>query len=290
MRYDTIVRDNFEYFESHLNNKIFLLETNNKSFITIKCESINFAHLIGLKYSTEKGLFRYSPKQFYEFMKSSNEINGLFDLINEDDYNNHNLGVPAIYVEDKNIYFQEIFDSFLTSNGKNIRLYKAPPENYFDADFLHLYITNDEMAQKGYIGIIGSEKNDYFWFNSVYIEKGSNETRGLPFQIRRLVVKDDNDVKEIPTKVYRSPRNKTEERRTLKVNKSAKLNKQMINRVNKKLANGFRIVKGNGKASQFSLMKNKEVLIKDFQDCSFSKTEDGILAFLMDKYPEAIKR
>lgn len=268
MNYATIVRDNFDYFDSHLNNRIFLLTTPKGESIVVKCERQNFAHLIGVHYATENSLFRFKGNEFYYKMKNKNDINGLFDLVNEEDYYNNDLPVEATFIEGKNRYFIDLFESLLKSNGSSIRVFRQQPGGQFDADFLHLMIVNPDTNQKGYIGIVGSDKNNYFWFNSIYIDDNTSRVLGAPFTIKSIRIISEVEYQNLRTvSLYPSPRNKNNKKpRENNKARAFKLDKTTVNKINRQLSDGYQIIKGNGKASHYQLTRNKVIIIDNFQN------------------------
>ena len=255
--------------------------------IVIKCEKRNFAHLIGAHYATKNGIFRMSSNEFYYRMKTKEDIQGLFDLIDEDDFNNNSLSREAFFIEGKNEYFIDLFDSFLKSNGQNIRLYKQPVGGQFDADFLHLLVLNPSINKKGYIGIVGSDNSDYYWFNSIYIDENTKRTLGVEFTIKCLKIIDDKDSKILDDiDFYLSRRNKNNKTTKKNINKEKqfKFDKKAVSKINKKLKPGYSLVKGNGKASQFNLVRNKSIIVENFQDEPFEKSLNGIVAHINHNY------
>lgn len=282
-----------EYFESHLKNKVFIFDTYKHGSIIVRCKSFNFAHLIGKEKSTNLNILSIPAERYYNSIGnkgtdeySSYKLESAFSLIDEDRYNNNQLVEDEFFILNKIMYFIDLFDSLERSNGSQMRIYNKKSGDLFDADFLHLHIL-DDLNHIGYIGIIGSESEDCYWFNSIYIDS-SNAKRGTPIPIKKFTIIDEDEYDNYYfEKIYPSRRKirPTKSIGALNKGKQFKLNKQTVNKINKMLVNGYSLTKGNGKATQYYLTLNKNILIHDFQNEEFEKSVDGAIKWINEKYP-----
>ncbi|MGM9948149.1 PBECR4 domain-containing protein [Floccifex sp.] len=62
---ETVIRRNYEYFNENILGYYYIFTTNKNESIVVKTAPENLSHLLGTKYATQNGLFRYSGTRFY---------------------------------------------------------------------------------------------------------------------------------------------------------------------------------------------------------------------------------
>lgn len=284
MKNDKIIRNNFEYFKTHLLNRYFIFKLGENN-IVVKVDKQNFSHLIGIKYSSKGRYYMFRSEQIYNVLDTTSEIDNLTDLIDEDRLNYGELNESEKFFVDKNSCFEYLFDSLIKYNNYELILYKKDATASFDADYLYCEIV-DEFETKGYIGLIGEEKTNYYRFNSVYKDDKKIIT-GVKRKVDNFSIIEQDSFNEKDFMFMPSPRNVNNIKLKRKVAKtgSFKIDNKIVNYINKELDHQYKLIKGNGKAKQYNLTKNKEILIKDFQEEPFEKSVEGIIKYINKKYP-----
>lgn len=288
--YENLVKNNYDYYIKKINNRCFVFVLGNKKLLVL-AESKNLKHLLGINYTTENFYFDEKPESIFNIIGKGINANGIFDFINIDRYVDRNLSKEEEAFIEKNECFVNLFGSLLSKveNKLDLYLYLKKDGDFFDSDYLYLeFVYGGEV--KGYIGLKGEDKRDIFRFNSIYIDK-SNRISGRKVEVSNLYIESldyyksvlDDDVIQSPRNINHINIKKTNREKKLK------LNKTIINRINKNFVNGYLIKKGNGKASQFNLVKDKEIIIGNFQSISIWKNEEEIINYVYSKYVDSKK-
>lgn len=183
-----------------------------------------------------------------------------------------------------------MFDSLLQKkdNKLELYLYSKKDGDIFDSDYLYLELVyNGEV--KGYIGLKGENKRDIFRFNSVYIDS-ENRISGKRVDVSNLFIEEISFINKIEcSNIIQSPRNINHINKKEHKEKKFKLDNKLINKINKQLRNGYLLKRGNEKATQYNLMRNKNTIIKNFQNTIHWKNEKEIIDYIYNKYPDSKK-
>ena len=110
---EKIIKRNFEYYKNHVLGKYYVFTANKNESIIVKTSPENLAHLLGIKYATQNGLFRYSGTRFFREMQVYKNgvppFVGIYDLIDaekdkKDIYIKHtNFNKPKTIIEKDNL-------------------------------------------------------------------------------------------------------------------------------------------------------------------------------------------
>lgn len=288
--YENLIKENYDYYINEINNRCFVFVLGNKQLLVLT-EPNNLKHLLGIKYTTENFYFNKKPHSIFNIIGEGKNANGIFDFINIDKYKCGELNKEEVNFIKKNECFIELFDSLLSKveNKLNLYLYTKKEGDAFDSDYLYLEMVYGGDV-KGYIGLKGEDKRDIFRFNSIYIDD-DNRLSGKKVEVTNLFIENINYYKSIQdNNVIKSPRNENHISVKGTNNKSKfKLNKTAANRISRNFVNGYLLKKGSGKASQFNLVRNKTVIIKNFQNVSVWKNEDEIVNYVYSKYEDSKK-
>lgn len=289
MTQDKTIRKNFNYFKTKLLDKYFVFKVGTND-IVVKVSKDNFSHLIGIKYSSKGRYYMLRSEMIYHILETSHEIDNLSDLVDENKISNKELNESEQFFVNKNNNFIYLFESLVSYNNYQLYLYKKDAVALFDADYLYCEIV-DDFGTRGYIGLIGEEKTNYYRFNSIYIDFNSRII-GIKRKVESFSIVSKDVFNEDNYNFMPSPRNVNNIKHKDKVFKTKpfKIDNGIINNVNKQLNDHYKLIKGSGKATQYCLTLEKEILIKDFQLEPFEPSVNGIVKYITDKYPDSIKR
>lgn len=269
----------FKYFVENIEPYYFVLFTNNNKAMIIKVDKSNLGHLIGHEKSSNPNVASQSGTQLYKSIKNG-KIKSLFDIIDKERFENNELTLDETFIYYKINNFITIFDSFITDT--NLRIYTKMPGCDFDTDYLQVKIFDDAI---GYLGIIGSDKNDYHFFNSIILEKNRNKNyKSIPFQIKKLekIHKDDFNISDYT--VLNSKRNKTQNNKTRKTKQKSVNYKKIKHKINNSLRNGLEIKLGEFGKNSIQLYNNKQCVEKHLEKLISSLDIQQIIDFINKTY------
>ena len=106
---EKIIKRNFEYYKNHVLGKYYVFTTNKNESIIVKTSPENLAHLLGIKYATQNGLFRYSGTRFFREMQVYKNgvppFVGIYDLIDAEKDKKDILSQEELWCKNKNKIF-----------------------------------------------------------------------------------------------------------------------------------------------------------------------------------------
>lgn len=183
-----IIKKNYAFFIEELLPYYIIINTYQGSII-INVEEGNLKHLLGINKTFNSKYKNMAATKFFDFMNDNNV--DLFEIIDKQRYEDNELITEEMHIYKKNYFFIDVFESLF--NESNIRLYLKKPSDSFDADYVQFTYIN---RSGGYIGIIGSEENNYHYFNSVIIENEVPEKyKGPSVTVKNIIRIKKNDFK-----------------------------------------------------------------------------------------------
>lgn len=280
MDLNNILYENYDYFSKEVEPYYFILYTMNNKAIVIEVKDENFAHLLGFRKSSNVAISSSRPLQFYNNIKDK-RFTSIFDMINEERFNNNELTLEESFIYNKNIHFIELFESLI--NGINLRLYRKQPGDDFDADYLHL---KKYAFASGYIAIIGSDKSDLHYFNSVLYETNRyNQYKGVEYKIKRVerILKKDFDKSKY--EFIKSKRFKESKTQKHEISQTKPFNyKKNKNRINSLLPSEIKINTGLYKKNSVQIYKDGNLIESNFEKTIQSNSIDEIVNIIKTKY------
>lgn len=144
---EKIIKRNFEYYKNHVLGKYYVFTTNKNESIIVKTSPENLAHLLGIKYATQNGLFRYSGTRFFREMQVYKNgvppFVGIYDLIDAEKDKKDILSQEELWCKNKNKIFIELFEN-LNQGFHNVKIYRNINKRDFKANYLQIKILDDE--------------------------------------------------------------------------------------------------------------------------------------------------
>lgn len=217
--------------------------------------------------------------KFYHTL--NNKTIDLFEIIDKQRYLDNKLTTDELYILRKNYSFIDIFESLF--NEPNIRFYKMKDSHYFDADYVQFTFIN---KSGGYIGIIGSEENNYHYFNSVILENDNPEKyKGYPVVVKNItkIKKEDfqfNDYKFVESKRLINLQ-KEKKKTTKKINL-----KQKKGDITKRLNNNLKIEIGKYGKNTIQVYYNNNLIDRKLKLDSHYNTPEKIANYINSHYSE----
>lgn len=210
----------------------------------------------------------------------------LFELINKYNFENNCLSIDELFLYRRNIAFIPIFESLF--NQTHINFYLKKIGNDFDADYIQFCYYN---GLGGYLGIIGSDKNNYHYFNSIMLEYDDPEKYIGPKVIVKKVIKTlKSDFQYENYKMVQSKRF-IQIQKQKKVKKQNQLKSILSNNdrktINKLLKNDLKIEKGEYGKKSLKIVKANQVLEKGIKlDLKKLDSPEKIAEFINENYDD----
>lgn len=252
-----ILKQNHTYFKEELLPYYILVNTLESS-IFIDVEEQNLRHLLGVNKTFNDKYRNMTAKKFFHVLNNKNI--DLFEIIDKQRYMDNHLTTDELHILRKNYSFITLFESLFSE--PNIQLYKIKPGDNFDADYVHFTFIN---KGGGYIGIIGSDKNNYHYFNSVILENDNpKKYRGYPIVVKSIekIKKEDfrfRDYKFVHSKRFITMQK--EKKKTVK-KMNLKLKKKEINTL---LNNDVKIEIGQYGKNTIQIYFNSQLIEKNLK-------------------------
>lgn len=282
---ETIVKRNFEYYQKNVLGRYYIFTTNKNESIIVKPLPENLAHLLGLKYATQNGLFHYSGTRFFNEMNLANNDSlpfiSIYDFIDKEKDIKGILSQEEKWCKNKNEIFIELFEN-LNGGKHNIKIYKNLYKGEFNANYLQVKVLNEYNKTYGYIGIYGDDTDNYFKFNSIISDNGEKNKAGNFINIKNFEIIQAESFDESKYKFMPSPQNKYKCK-----NKDKKqifsINKKIANKINRQIS-PFEIKKGNLNKNNWQLITNKKIIVKEFEKIKKWKSKEEIIEYVETTY------
>lgn len=280
---NNILRENFEYFKANIEPYYFLLYNTKNQAIVVEVGKENLSHLLGIKKSSNALLASMNAFEVYNYLMDNENVSSVFEIVNYERYSTNQLSLEEEYILDKNIYFIDIFESFIPEY--DIRIYKHIDTNVneFKADYLH--VKHYDIG-KGYLGIIGSSIDDYHFFNSIRYDK-DYEIKGVKYLITRIekIPKKDFYLIEDKIQFVKSRRNinNMKSKKTKKNTGNIEYQK-ILKYVNKKLPNGYEMKVGEFSKKSVQIYHNKKLLEPHFENKLHNQSTKEIVEYIIKEY------
>lgn len=278
---EKIIKRNFEYYKNHVLGKYYVFTTNKNESIIVKTSPENLAHLLGIKYATQNGLFRYSGTRFFREMQVYKNgvppFVGIYDLIDAEKDKKDILSQEELWCKNKNKIFIELFEN-LNQGFHNVKIYRNINKRDFKANYLQIKILDDEYY--GYIGIYGDDSDDYFKFNSVIFDDGEKNDSCNYIEIKKFEIIHEKDFDASKYKFMPSPQNKN--KKSIMHNSKKDLfilNNTSVNKINRKIS-PWKLHKGNLNKNNWQLRKNGRILIKEFEKIKKWSSQEEIVSYI----------
>lgn len=160
---DELIYENYLYSKNNILPFYILIYTH-QGVIVVDSSEVNLFHLLGIHKTANLKYKRMTPIQLWNFLESGNHIH-IYDLIDKNRFKNDMLSTDELFLYRKNEGFIPIFESLF--HQTNLKFYLKRIGNSFDTDYIQFYYYNH---LGGYLGIIGSDKNNCHYFNSIMLE------------------------------------------------------------------------------------------------------------------------
>lgn len=283
----TIVKRNYEYYQKNVLNNYYIFTTNKNDSIVVKPTPESLAHLLGVKYATQNGLFRYSGTKFYNEMSMYENGNppliSIYDFIDEKRDMNKTLSQEEKWCKNKNEIFIELFEN-LNQGIQNIKIYRNNHRGDFNANYLQIKVLNKDNKTFGYIGIYGDNTDDYFKFNSILSDYGEKNKSSNHVNIKKFEIIPAKLFIETNYKFMPSPQNKKKSKRnTQSKRRTFDLNRKNVNKINQQIL-PFQIQKGNLNKKNWQLKNDKQIVEKEFEKLNKWNSVEEIIKYIEDKY------
>ena len=183
-------------------------------------------------------------------------------MIDENRFENNTLSTDELFLYRRNIGFIPIFESLF--HQTNINFYLKKTGDDFNADYVQFCYYNH---LGGYLGIIGSDANNYHYFNSIMLEYDNPEkhigSKVIVKKVERIKKDDfkDTDYKIISSKrfIRKLKKNNTKKAKPQKKEMLSNKDKNLINQL---LADSLKIDKGEFGKKSIKIIKGDKVLEK----------------------------
>ena len=255
-----LIIKNYHYFKINILPYYILIHTN-QGVILVDSSKANLLHLLGIHKTGNFKYKRMKPIELWNYLDTGHNIS-LFDLIDKNRFESDTLSTDELFLYRRNKGFIPIFESLF--NQINLNFYLKKFGNDFDADYIQFCYYN---RMGGYLGIIGSDKNNYHYFNSIMLEYDNPEKYIGP----KVIVKKVEKIlkSEFVYTNYRivSSKRFAKKQRTNTISNSTKPNinissNKCRNKINQLLKYDLKIEKGENGKKSIKITKNKTVLEK----------------------------
>ncbi|MGN1405425.1 MAG: hypothetical protein ACI4WM_04085 [Erysipelotrichaceae bacterium] len=255
-----VIYENFQFFNNVFLNKIVLIPLSGK-FLAIEINNKSLKHILVFHKSYNYDL-NTNPRDSYLYVKDCYKEHKDIIAIRKDKFDSEELSFGEIAIIDRNLDFIEVMNS-LINNPKIFSHKKLDVNSQMKYEYFHyLEVEFDGIR----LCLTGGENNNFFYISSLINQLSRGEK---PFEIHgKVKLYSKEEFKKLNgIDLVHSPNYKTEEL-TIKKNRRKKTNidKKNINRINNNLKNGFKIVKGSGKKSQYHLSKDGIIIKENIQD------------------------
>lgn len=258
---DGLIYENYLYFKNNILPFYILIYTN-QGVIVIDSSEVNLLHLLGIHKTGNLKYKRMKPIELWNYLESGQDIH-IYDLIDENRFENDTLSTDELFLYRRNEGFISIFESLF--NQTNLKFYLKRTGNDFDTDYIQFCYYNH---LGGYLGIIGSDKNDYHYFNSIMLEYDNPEKYIGPKVVVKKVEKiPKNDFFYKDYQIIKSKRyvkNQQSKDKILKSNQT-KIDLSLaknISKINKLLSFGLKIDKGENGRKSIKIIKDGKIIKK----------------------------
>lgn len=305
MDYNTLLRDNFNYYVTNIEPFYFLLYTTTNKIILIDPTESNFAHLVGIKSASNRNMASMSAIDIYTYLKVNDNVKSIFYLINYERYKNNELTTNEMFVLQKNIHFIELFEYLIHFGAENnikkkIKLV-SKNINEFDSDYFFVY--QYENGYKGYISIKGDDKSKFkFRFNSVMYRNDTINSTNYTITKIEKIQKELINIEELGDNgkliISERYRNINVIKNVPKPPKPFALIEN-IEAINKKLQSNCVLKKGRYKKSSVQIElngieveKNLEQKIKEINESREKQkiqSVDAVIQYIQDEYIGKVK-
>lgn len=271
-----LIKENFLFFENEILPYYILLYTST-GVIVVDTKPENLKHLLGIDKTANLKYKKMSAFAFYNHLKEY-DIE-LFELIRKKEFYEKTLSQDELFIYRKNYVFTEVFESFLSNT--NISIYIRRPGDLFDSDYVHFCWIG---KSGGYIGIIGSDKNNYHYFDSVMLETDNPKKYIGP----KILVKK---IERIPKEKFDINRYKIStskrfvKKKKFQNNKTKKIDlKKLQSSVKKLLNDDIEIRFGTNGNNTYEIRKNGKVVEPKYRPAAGITTAEEIAQYINDTY------
>lgn len=255
---EDIIRKNYQYFKENILPYYILVYTN-QGVIVVDSSELNLKHLLGMHKTSNIKYSRMSSIYLWDYLENDGYIS-LFELIDKNRFEDNTLSTDELFLYRRNIGFIPIFESLF--HQTNLNFYRKNIGDDFDTDYVQFCYYNH---LGGYLGIIGSDRNNYHYFNSIMLEYDNPEKHiGVKVIVKKVerIKKDDfknTDYKIIPSKRF-VKKQKQHKPKIEKPQIKKELNNNDRKIINQLLKNNLKIDKGEFGKKSIKIIKDGKVL------------------------------